>query len=172
MFSILAKHFHTIRLSITCKRRVNGTSCWRTRHQVAPCHAIPNSPQGVTAGAGDVTAKAGGSNTVSVLRFSHHDVHIHAGQTVEWDNQDPITPHTITFGPDPTRPWPSFPRRDCRSGWGQARHHPFHYRHYAFGVHHRGAARTAWASSGPPGRDTFQGYFPERGDLPLPMRAA
>ena len=70
-------------------------------HNVATSHAIPNSRQGVTAGVGDVIAKAGGSNTVSVLRFSHHDIEIHAGQTVEWDNQDPITPHTITFGPDP-----------------------------------------------------------------------
>jgi plastocyanin len=77
--------------------------------QVASCHAIPNSPQGVTAGAGDVTAKAGGSNTVSVMRFSHHDIHIHAGQIVEWDNQDPITPHTVTFGPDPQDPGPPSP---------------------------------------------------------------
>jgi plastocyanin len=26
---------------------------------------------------------------------------IHAGQTVEWGNDDPQTPHTITFGPEP-----------------------------------------------------------------------
>jgi plastocyanin len=70
-------------------------------HKVATSHAVPNSRQGVTAGTGDVIAKAGGSNTVSVLRFSHDNIHIHAGQTVEWDNQDPVTPHTITFGPDP-----------------------------------------------------------------------
>ncbi len=60
-----------------------------------------NSPNTVTAGIGAVTAKAGGSNTVSVMRFSNHDIQIHAGQTVEWDNQDPVTPHTITFGTDP-----------------------------------------------------------------------
>jgi plastocyanin len=70
-------------------------------HKVADSHAIPNSRQGVTAGTGAVTAKAGGSNTISVLRFSHDNIRIHAGQTVEWDNQDPITPHTITFGADP-----------------------------------------------------------------------
>ena len=64
-------------------------------------HALPNSPQGVTAGAGEVVATAGGSSTVSALRFSHHDIQIHAGQTVEWDNHDPVTPHTITFGPEP-----------------------------------------------------------------------
>ena len=64
-------------------------------------HSLPNSPQGVTAGAGKVTANAGGSSTVSAFRFSHHDIQIHAGQTVEWDNHDPVTPHTITFGPPP-----------------------------------------------------------------------
>ena len=68
---------------------------------MAASHALPNSRQGVTAGVGGVTAKAGGSNTVSVLRFSHDNIEIHAGQTVEWDNQDPVTPHTITFGPEP-----------------------------------------------------------------------
>jgi plastocyanin len=60
-----------------------------------------NSPHAVTAGIGAVTAKAGGSNTVSILRFSNHNIEIHAGETVEWDNQDPVTPHTITFGAEP-----------------------------------------------------------------------
>ena len=71
------------------------------RRDAAADRALPNSPQGVTAGAGEVTAKAGGSNTVSVVRFSKENMEIHAGQTVEWDNHDPITPHTITFGPPP-----------------------------------------------------------------------
>ena len=44
---------------------------------------------------------AGGSSTVSAMRFSDDNIQIHAGQTVEWDNHDPVTPHTITFGPDP-----------------------------------------------------------------------
>jgi plastocyanin len=43
-------------------------------------HSLPNSPQGVTAGAGKVTANAGGSSTVSAFRFSHHDIQIHAGK--------------------------------------------------------------------------------------------
>jgi len=60
-----------------------------------------NSPHAVTAGIGAVTAKAGGSNTVSILRFSNHNIEIHAWETVEWDNQDPVTPHTITFGTEP-----------------------------------------------------------------------
>ncbi len=65
------------------------------------CHALANSPHSVTAGAGEVMANAGGSSTVSALRFSHDNIRIRAGQTVEWDNQDPVTPHTITFGPEP-----------------------------------------------------------------------
>jgi plastocyanin len=64
-------------------------------------HARANSRHGVTAGAGEVTARAGGSSTVSAMRFTHDNITIRAGQTVEWDNQDPVTPHTITFGPPP-----------------------------------------------------------------------
>ncbi|PYJ76774.1 MAG: hypothetical protein DME69_12525 [Verrucomicrobia bacterium] len=71
------------------------------RNDAHGAHALPNSSHGVTAGAGEVTANAGGSRTVSALRFSHGSIKISAGQTVEWDNQDPVTPHTITFGPEP-----------------------------------------------------------------------
>jgi plastocyanin len=90
-------------------------------HKVDAGHALPNSRQGVTAGIGEVTAKAGGSNTVSVLRFSHDNIHIHAGQTVEWDNQDPVTPHTITFGPDPVGD-PTPPSPDVTVDTDGARH--------------------------------------------------
>jgi len=72
-------------------------------------HAIANSRHGVTAGAGEVTANAGGSSTVSALRFSHDQIRIRAGQTVEWDNLDPATPHTITFGTVPADPVPPSP---------------------------------------------------------------
>jgi len=44
---------------------------------------------------------AGGSETVAAVRFSHENIRIRAGQTVEWDNQAPIFPHTITFGQEP-----------------------------------------------------------------------
>jgi len=141
-------------------------------HKVATSHAVPNSRQSVTAGIGDVTARAGGSNTVSVFRFSHDNIHIHAGQTVEWDNQDPVTPHTITFGPTRWETLCPFPRCNCRFGWGPARHHRFHFRHYALGVHYRGAPGTAWTPSGAPRRDTLPGHFSKCGDFSLPMRAA
>jgi plastocyanin len=55
----------------------------------------------VSAGIGEVSATAGGSDTLSVYRFFDDKIQIHAGETVQWTNQDPITPHTITFGPDP-----------------------------------------------------------------------
>jgi plastocyanin len=80
-----------------------------------------NSPHAVTAGIGSVTAKAGGSNTVSVMRFSNHTIQIHAGETVEWDNQDPITPHTITFGTEPVGD-PEPPSPDVTVDQDGARH--------------------------------------------------
>jgi plastocyanin len=60
---------------------------------------------GVAAGIGEVSATAGGSETLSVMRFLHGNVEIHAGQTVEWTNLDPATPHTITFGAEPAPPF-------------------------------------------------------------------
>jgi len=35
------------------------------------------------------------------VRFSHENIRIRAGQTVEWDAQGPLFPHTITFGQEP-----------------------------------------------------------------------
>jgi plastocyanin len=60
---------------------------------------------GVAAGIGEVSATAGGSETLSVMRFLDDNVEIHAGQTVEWTNLDPVTPHTITFGAEPAPPF-------------------------------------------------------------------
>jgi len=65
------------------------------------------------AGIGEVSATAGGSDTRSVLRFINAQtamtdgkIQIHVGDTVQWSNQDPITPHTITFGTEPNDPGP------------------------------------------------------------------
>ncbi len=55
----------------------------------------------VSAGNGDIVATPGGSETLSIMRFFEHTAVIHAGQTVEWSNPDPVTPHTITFGTEP-----------------------------------------------------------------------
>ncbi len=56
---------------------------------------------GVVAGVGEIVAHGGGSQTISVVRFMSAAKLIHAGETVEWTNEDAITPHTITFGPEP-----------------------------------------------------------------------
>lgn len=65
-----------------------------------------NRTMDVTAGAGAIVANGGGSSTLSVMRFMHPDKVVHVGDTVEWTNDDPVTPHTITFGVEPANPMP------------------------------------------------------------------
>ena len=60
----------------------------------------------VRARTGEVVATAGGKDSLSVMRFLNDTLVIHAGETAEWTNQDPITPHTITFGIEPASPMP------------------------------------------------------------------
>jgi plastocyanin len=55
----------------------------------------------VTAGTGEIAATAGGSETLSLMRFKHPTTVIHVGETVEWTNLDPVTAHTINFGIEP-----------------------------------------------------------------------
>ena len=38
---------------------------------------------------------------LELLRFKNDKITIKAGQTVEWNNEDPVTPHTVTFGMEP-----------------------------------------------------------------------
>ncbi len=74
----------------------------------------------VTAGIGEISATAGGSDTLSVMRFIRSRTVIHAGETVEWTNSDPVTPHTITFGIEPANPNP--PSSDVTLDADGARH--------------------------------------------------
>jgi plastocyanin len=67
---------------------------------------MESSKDQVTAGTGSITATGGGTDTLSVMRFMHPDKIVHVGETVEWTNDDPITPHTITFGVEPNNPMP------------------------------------------------------------------
>ncbi|HZR66937.1 MAG TPA: plastocyanin/azurin family copper-binding protein [Terriglobales bacterium] len=67
-------------------------------------HAV--SANGVVVGAGKTLATGGGHNTISLMRFVRPELVIHAGATVEWTNDDPSMPHTITFGTEPTNPIP------------------------------------------------------------------
>jgi plastocyanin len=55
----------------------------------------------VTAGIGEISATAGGTQTLSVMRFLADQIHIRAGDTVEWTNQNPVEAHTVTFGTAP-----------------------------------------------------------------------
>src|SRR5204863_6221254 len=76
--------------------------------KMKPLH-VPNSPLGVTAGIAEITGTAGGTETVAAVRFSHENIRIRAGQTVEWDAQGPLFPHTITFGREPVDLMNPFP---------------------------------------------------------------
>ena len=62
----------------------------------------------MTAGIGEIVATGGGSDTVSVMRFLQDSIFVRVGDTVEWTNLDPVTPHTVTFGfavePAPPQP--------------------------------------------------------------------
>ena len=63
----------------------------------------------VKAGAGEISSTPGGLQLSSLVRFVKGTITIHVGDTVEWTNDDPIEPHTITFGPeadDPANPFP------------------------------------------------------------------
>jgi plastocyanin len=60
-----------------------------------------HSANTVTVGHGEIGATGGGSNSLSVMRFTDPEITVHAGDTIEWTNDDPITSHTVTFGPEP-----------------------------------------------------------------------
>jgi len=63
--------------------------------------AEEESGNAVSAGIGEIVATGGGSHTMSVLRFLRGTTVVRVGDTVEWTNLDPVTPHTITFGTEP-----------------------------------------------------------------------
>jgi len=65
-----------------------------------------HSQNGVAIGGGEVVATGGGSDTLSLMRFNDPVITVHAGDTVEWTNEDSITPHTVTFGTEPQDPVP------------------------------------------------------------------
>jgi plastocyanin len=78
-------------------------------HHVERQHAIGDMfsagvrshTKSVTAGMGEIAATAGGQQSFSLVRFINGAVTIHAGDTVEWTNQDAEIGHTITFGTIP-----------------------------------------------------------------------
>jgi len=61
----------------------------------------------VTAGVGAILTMTGaGTQTLSLSRFLRDVVVVRVGDTVEWTNHDPTTPHTVTFGTEPADPRP------------------------------------------------------------------
>ncbi|HLI26243.1 MAG TPA: plastocyanin/azurin family copper-binding protein [Chloroflexota bacterium] len=50
------------------------------------------------------SAAGAGDGTVMVARFLPERLTVPVGTTVTWTNPDPITPHTVTFGPEPANP--------------------------------------------------------------------
>jgi plastocyanin len=64
---------------------------------------------GVIMGAGKTLANGGGHNTISLMRFVQPELVIHANATLEWTNDDPSMPHTITFGTEPVDTFPPSP---------------------------------------------------------------
>jgi plastocyanin len=66
--------------------------------------AQQSSGDEVTVGIGEIVANGGGSDTVSVVRFLQDTIVVRVGDTVEWTNMDPVTPHTVTFGIEPSGP--------------------------------------------------------------------
>lgn len=60
-----------------------------------------HSKNGVAVGAGEVVATGAGTDTLSVMRFSDPVITVHAGDTLEWTNEDSTTSHTVTFGTEP-----------------------------------------------------------------------
>lgn len=125
-------------------------------------HDMGSSRPGVTAGTGSILATGGGSNTLSIVRFMHPDKIVHVRDTVEWTNDDPITPHTITFGVEPANPMPPFNERKHGSGRSAARYGEFAKRQRALGVY-RGSSTEP---------DRFTAATAERHSLPRDVHAA
>jgi plastocyanin len=92
---------------------------------------------GITVGDGEILSNAGGKSTAALMRFTDSTITIHVGDTVEWDNHDPATPHTITFGKEPTDESKlPFPSNDVKLDEDGARHatlaHPGDSTHSGF----------------------------------------
>jgi plastocyanin len=65
------------------------------------------NPHQVTTGQGAIVATGAGSQTGSLMRFLQDVLVVRVGDTVEWTNHDPTTPHTVIFGIEPADPRPA-----------------------------------------------------------------
>ena len=76
----------------------------------------------ITSGVGHITGNAGGTQTVSTMRFMDGTKVIHVGETVEWTNAEAVTSHTITFGPEPDPSIQTSPSSNVTTDADGARH--------------------------------------------------
>ncbi len=87
-------------------------------------------------GDGEVLSNAGGKSTAALMRFTDSTLTVHIGDTVEWSNSDPATPHTITFGTEPDPSVLPAPSADVKVDDDGARHatlnHPGDSTHSGF----------------------------------------
>jgi len=99
---------------------------------------VPPASHEMVTGIGKATATAGGAESVSVMRFMQHDVVIHPGETLEWDNTDPVTPHTITFAVEPANT--KLPSANLTLDADGPCRHQHHHRQREFRFHQRRTA--------------------------------
>lgn len=79
----------------------------------------------VTAGTGEMNGTGAGFQSLSVMRFTHGKIKVHAGDTVEWTVKDPAGAHTVTFGTEPANPVP--PSSNVTMDADGARHVTLHF---------------------------------------------
>jgi len=53
---------------------------------------------------GEIVATGGGRSYLAIMRFLPDTIKVHVGDTVEWTNEHPTEPHTVTFGVEPGNP--------------------------------------------------------------------
>jgi plastocyanin len=124
----------------------------------------------VTVGIGEIVATGGGSDTVSVMRFLQGSIVVRVGDTVEWTNLDPVTPHTVTFGTEPAGP-PQPPSANVGVDTDGARQavlkKPTDSVHSGF--LQAGIPRSNWVAANASRRDAVPGDFYRSGDFHLYM---
>jgi len=124
---------------------------------------------GITVGDAEILANAGGKSTAALMRFTDSTITIHVGDTVEWSNHDPATPHTITFGTEPPQPTLPAPSADVKVDADGARHatlhHPGDSTHSGFIM--AAPEEVPFVPTPPPGVTTFRVTFTGAGTYPF-----
>ncbi|HEX6463854.1 MAG TPA: plastocyanin/azurin family copper-binding protein [Vicinamibacterales bacterium] len=123
----------------------------------------------ITVGDGEVLSNGGGKSTAALMRFTDSSVTVHVGDTVEWENRDPATPHTITFGIEPPDNLLPIPSPDVTRDEDGVRHatlnHPGDSTHSGFIV--AAPEEVPLSPTPPPGPTTFRVTFKSAGTYPF-----